>query len=36
MRMEIVGNPTEVPPVQKEVQAEIDKAEAEFRKLTGK
>jgi L-fucose mutarotase len=27
MRMEIVGNPTEVPAVQKEVQAEIDKAE---------
>jgi len=27
MRMEIVGNPTEVPAVQKEVQAEIDRAE---------
>jgi len=27
MRMEIVGNPMEVPAVQKEVQAEIDKAE---------
>nr|WP_298682028.1 RbsD/FucU family protein [uncultured Dongia sp.] len=27
MRMEIVGNPTEVPPVQQEVQAEIDRAE---------
>ncbi len=27
MRMEIVGSPTEVPAVQKEVQAEIDKAE---------
>ena len=27
MRMEIVGNPTEIPPVQQEVQREIDKAE---------
>lgn len=27
MRMEIVGNPTDVPSVQKEVQAEIDRAE---------
>ena len=27
MRMEIVGSPNEIPPVQKEVQAEIDKAE---------
>jgi L-fucose mutarotase len=26
-RMEIVGNPNEIPPVQKEVQKEIDKAE---------
>ena len=26
-RMEIVGKPTEIPPVQKEVQEEIDKAE---------
>jgi L-fucose mutarotase len=26
-RMEIVGKPNEIPPVQKEVQAEIDKAE---------
>ncbi|RVC43382.1 ribose ABC transporter, partial [Mesorhizobium sp. M4A.F.Ca.ET.090.04.2.1] len=26
-RMEIVGNPDEIPPVQKEVQKEIDKAE---------
>jgi L-fucose mutarotase len=26
-RMEIVGKPTEIPPVQQEVQAEIDKAE---------
>ncbi|TIX10299.1 MAG: ribose ABC transporter, partial [Mesorhizobium sp.] len=25
--MEIVGNPDEIPPVQKEVQKEIDKAE---------
>lgn len=27
MRMEIVGSPTEIPDVQKEVQAEIDRAE---------
>src|SRR5512139_2170614 len=27
MRMEIVGSPKEVPPVQQEVQAEIDRAE---------
>ena len=27
MRMEIVGKPTEIPPVQAEVQAEIDRAE---------
>ena len=27
LRMEIVGSPNEIPPVQKEVQAEIDKAE---------
>jgi L-fucose mutarotase len=27
MRMEIVGNPTEIPPVQQEVQAEIERAE---------
>jgi L-fucose mutarotase len=27
MRMEIVGNPTEIPPVQQEVQREIDRAE---------
>jgi L-fucose mutarotase len=27
MRMEIVGEPTEIPPVQAEVQAEIDRAE---------
>ncbi|MGH6892014.1 MAG: RbsD/FucU family protein [Dongiaceae bacterium] len=26
-RMEIVGNPTEIPPVQREVQSEIDRAE---------
>jgi len=26
-RMEIVGNPAEIPPVQREVQAEIDRAE---------
>ena len=26
-RMEVVGNPTEIQPVQKEVQAEIDRAE---------
>ncbi len=26
-RMEVVGNPTEIPPVQREVQAEIDRAE---------
>lgn len=27
IRMEIVGNPQEIPPVQREVQAEIDRAE---------
>jgi L-fucose mutarotase len=27
MRMEVVGNPTEIPPVQAEVQKEIDRAE---------
>lgn len=32
-RMEIVGNPTEVPPVQKEVQEAIDRAEGKPRKM---
>jgi L-fucose mutarotase len=32
-RMEVVGKPTEVPPVQAEVQAEIDRAEGRPRKM---
>ena len=32
-RMEIVGNPTEVPPVQSEVQTEIDAAEGQPRPM---
>lgn len=35
LRMEIVGKPDEVPPVQVEVQAEIDRAEGRFRPLPG-
>ncbi|WP_417410785.1 RbsD/FucU family protein [Hoeflea sp.] len=34
-RMEIVGNPEEIAPVQAEVQAVIDKAEGKPRKMTG-
>lgn len=34
-RMEIVDNPAEVPPVQAEVQAEIDKAEGRARPMIG-
>ena len=34
-RMEVVGKPEEVPPVQVEVQAEIDRAEGRFRPLLG-
>ena len=34
-RMEVVGNPTEVPPVQQEVQAEIDRAEGRPRPMIG-
>ena len=34
-RMEVVGNPTEVPPVQAEVQAEIDRAEGRPRPMIG-
>jgi L-fucose mutarotase len=34
-RMEVVGKPEEVPPVQVEVQAEIDRAEGRFRPLPG-
>jgi L-fucose mutarotase len=30
-RMEVVGHPEEVPPVQVEVQAEVDRAEGRFR-----
>jgi L-fucose mutarotase len=33
-RMEIVGSPDEIPPVQKEVQAEIDKAEGKSWPMT--
>jgi L-fucose mutarotase len=33
-RMEIVGSPDELPPVQKEVQAEIDKAEGKSWPMT--
>ena len=35
IRMEIVGSPQEVPPVQKEVQAEIDRAEGRSRPMVG-
>jgi L-fucose mutarotase len=34
-RMEVVGKPEEVPPVQVEVQAEVDRAEGGFRPLPG-
>jgi L-fucose mutarotase len=34
-RMEVVGNPTELPPVQQEVQAEIDRAEGRHRPMIG-
>lgn len=34
-RMEVVGKPDELPPVQVEVQAEIDHAEGHFRPLPG-
>ena len=34
-RMEVVGKPDELPPVQVEVQAEIDRAEGRFRPLPG-
>lgn len=34
-RMEIVGNPAELPPVQREVQAEIDAAEGKSRQMIG-
>lgn len=34
-RMEVVGNPTEIPPVQQEVQAEIDRAEGRPRPMIG-
>ncbi|MBC7143632.1 MAG: ribose ABC transporter [Rhodobacteraceae bacterium] len=34
-RMEIVGNPAELPPVQTEVQAEIDRAEGKPRPMIG-
>lgn len=34
-RMEMVGNPTEVPPVQQEVQKEIDTAEGRPRPMIG-
>jgi L-fucose mutarotase len=35
LRMEIVGKPDEVPPVQAEVQAEIDRAEGRARSMGG-
>ena len=35
MRMEVVGNPAEIPEVQREVQVEIDKAEGRSRPLVG-
>lgn len=35
MRMEVVGNPAELPAVQREVQVEIDKAEGRPRPLVG-
>lgn len=34
-RMEVVGAPDEIPPVQKEVQAEIDRAEGRARPMAG-
>ena len=34
-RMEVVGNPTELPPVQQEVQSEIDRAEGRPRPMIG-
>lgn len=34
-RMEVVGNPTEIPPVQQEVQAKIDAAEGSARLMLG-
>jgi L-fucose mutarotase len=34
-RMEVVGKPEELPPVQVEVQAEIDRAEGRFRPMIG-
>ncbi len=34
-RMEVVGNPAEIPPVQQEVQAEIDAAEGRPRAMIG-
>ena len=34
-RMEVVGNPGEVPPVQAEVQAEVDRAEGRSRPMIG-
>ncbi|NGQ91702.1 ribose ABC transporter [Rhodobacter sp. HX-7-19] len=34
-RMEVVGNPAELPPVQQEVQAEIDHAEGRHRPMIG-
>lgn len=34
-RMEVVGNPAELPPVQQEVQAEIDRAEGRPRPMIG-
>lgn len=34
-RMEVVGNPAEIPPVQQEVQAEIDRAEGRHRPMIG-
>jgi len=35
MRMEIVGSPNEIPPLQQEVQAEIDRAEGAPRPMLG-
>jgi L-fucose mutarotase len=34
-RMEVVGKPSEIPPVQQEVQAEIDRAEGKPRPMIG-
>jgi L-fucose mutarotase len=34
-RMEVVGKPNEIPPVQAEVQAEIDRAEGRPRPMVG-